>query len=187
MHLESDHGTRQDFFHTERIHQSWQMTHRDRIPNYPANLINTDQRKGKQARESLVVVQALSRVRLFVGQWTAAHKASLSFTISRSLLKFMSIKSMMPSNCLISCHPLLLPPSVFPSIRVFSNESALSIRWPKDWSFRFSISPSNEYSVLIAFRIEGFGLLAVESVLYFLWYSNGISCVSCLGRQILYH
>ena len=120
------------------------MTHRDRIPNYPANLINTDQRKGKQARESLVVVQALSRVRLFVGQWTAAHKASLSFTISRSLLKFMSIKSMMPSNCLISCHPLLLPPSVFPSIRVFSNESALSIRWPKDWSV--SLSPSNEYS-----------------------------------------
>ena len=150
------------------------MTHRDRIPDYPTNLINMDQRKGKQAHQSLDVGQSLSRVRLFVAWWTAAHKASLSFTISRSLLKFMSIiMSMMPSNCLIPCRPLLLPPSVFPSIRVFSNELALSIRWPKYWSFRFSISPSNKYSGLIAFRIEGFGLLAVKSLLYFLWYSNG--------------
>ena len=144
------------------------MTHRDRIPDYPTNLINTDQRKGKQAHQSLVVGQSLSRVRLFVAPWTAAHKASLFFTISWSLFKFVSIKSMMPSNCLNRCRPLLFPPSVFPSIRVFSNESALSVRWPKYWSFRFSISPSNEYSGLIAFRIEGFGLLAVKSLLYFL-------------------
>ena len=101
----------------------------------------------RQARATFcfpfVVVQLLSRVRLFVTPWTAAHQASLSFTISRSLLKLMSIESMMPSNHLILCHPLLLLPSVFPSISVFSNELAPCIRWPKYWSFSFSISPSN--------------------------------------------
>ena len=96
--------------------------------------------------------------------WTSAHQASLSFSISWSLLKFMSIKSMMPSNCLILYHPLLLP-SIFPSIRVFSKESALHIRWPKYWSFSFSISPSNEYSGLISFRIVWFDLLAVQGTL----------------------
>ena len=88
-------------------------------------------------------VQVLSRVQLFVTPWTAAHQASLSITNSWSLLKLMSIESVMPSNHLILCHPLLLPPAIFPSIRVFSNESVLLIRWPKYWSFSFSINPSN--------------------------------------------
>ena len=97
--------------------------------------------------------------------WTAAHQASLSFTISWSLLKLMSIKSVMPSNHLILCHPHLLLPSVFPSIRVFSSESVLHIRWPKDWSFSFSISPSNEYSGLISFRMDWLELPAVQGTL----------------------
>ena len=92
--------------------------------------------------------------------WTVARKASLSITNSRSLLKLMFIELVMPSNHLILCHPLLLLPSVFPSIRVFANESVLHIRWPKYWSFSFSISPSNEYSGLISFRMNGFDLLA---------------------------
>ena len=94
--------------------------------------------------------------------WTAAHQASLSITNSRSLPKLMSIKSVMPSNHLILCCPLLLPPSTIPSIRVFSNESALCIRWPKYWSFSFSISPSNEYSGLISFKMDCLDLLAVQ-------------------------
>ena len=93
-------------------------------------------------------VQLLSRVWLFTTPWTAARQASLSITNSQSLLKLMPIESVMPSNHLIFCRPLLRPPSIFPSIRVFSNESALCIRWPKYWSFSFSISPSNEYSEL---------------------------------------
>ena len=97
--------------------------------------------------------------------WTAACQASLSFTISQTLLKFMSIESVMPSNHLILCNPLFLLPSIFPSIRVFSNESVLHIRWPKDWSFSFSISPSNEYSGLIYFKIDWFDLLAVQGTL----------------------
>jgi len=92
--------------------------------------------------------------------WTASHQASLSFTISRNLLKLMSTESVMPSSHLILCHPLFLLPSIFPIIRVFSNESVLCIRWPKYWSFSFSISPSNEYSGLISFRIDWFDLLA---------------------------
>ena len=97
--------------------------------------------------------------------WTAAHQASLSLTVSWGLLKLRSIESMMPSNYLILCRPLLLLPSIFPSIRVFSNELALCIRWPKYWSFSFSISPSNEYSGLISFRINWFDLLAVQGTL----------------------
>ena len=97
--------------------------------------------------------------------WAAAHQASLSFTISWSLLKVMSFESVMPSNHLILCHPLLLLPSIFPNIRVFSSESVLCIRWPKYWSFSFSISPSNEYSGLISFRIDWFDLLAVQETL----------------------
>ena len=97
--------------------------------------------------------------------WTIAHQASLSFTISQSLLKFMSVESVIPSNHLILCHPLLLLPLIFSSIRVFSNESALNIRWPVYWSFSFSISPSNEYSGLISFRIDWFDLLAVQGTL----------------------
>ena len=109
-------------------------------------------------------VQLLSRVQLFVTPWIAAHQASLSSTISWSLLKLMSIESVMPSNHLILCRPLLLP-SIFPSIRVFSNESVLHIRWPKNWSFSFSISPSNEYSGLISLRIDWLDLLAVQGTL----------------------
>ena len=97
--------------------------------------------------------------------WTAAHQASLSFTISRSVLTLMSTVSVMPSNHLILCRPLLLLPSVFLSSRVFSSQSALPIRWPKDWSFSFSISPSNEYSALISFRNDWFSLLAVQGTL----------------------
>ena len=107
-------------------------------------------------------VQLLSCVRLFAITWTAAHQASLSITNSRSLLKLMSIESVMPSNHLILyCHLLLLP-SIFPSIRVFSNESVLCIRWPKYWSFSFSISPSNEHPGLISFRMDWLDLLAVQ-------------------------
>ena len=98
-------------------------------------------------------VQSLSRVRLFATPWTAARQASLSIINSQSSPELMSIESVMPSNHLILCHPLPLPPSIFPSIRVFSNESALCIRWPKYWSFGFNISPSNEYSGLISFRM----------------------------------
>ena len=110
-------------------------------------------------------VQSLSRVRLFAIPWTAAHQASLSFTNSRSLLKFMSIESVMPSNQLILCRPLLLLPSIFPSIRVFSNEPVLRIRWPKYQSFSFSISPSSEYSGLISFRMDCLDLLPVQGTL----------------------
>ena len=99
-------------------------------------------------------VQSLSHVWLFATPWTAAHQASLSITSSRSLCKLMSIESVMPSNHLILCRPLLLLPSIFPSIRVFSNESGLCIRWPKCWSFSFNISPSNEHPRLISFRMD---------------------------------
>ena len=110
-------------------------------------------------------VQLLSRVRLFATPWTAAHQASLSNTNSWNLLKLMSIKLVMPSNHLILCCPLLLLPSIFSIIRVFSNESVLCIRWPKYWSFSFSISPSNEYSGLISFRMDWFDLLTVQGTL----------------------
>ena len=105
---------------------------------------------------------SLSYVLIFVIPWTAARQASLSITNSWSLFKLMSIKSVMLSNHLILCHPLILPPSIFPSIRVFSNESALCMRWPKQWSFSFSISPFNEYSGLISFRMDWFDLLVVQ-------------------------
>ena len=109
-------------------------------------------------------VQSLSHVRLFATPWTAARQASLSITNSWSLLKLLSIESVIPSNHLILCCHLLLPPSIFPSIRVFSNESVLCIRWPKYWSFSFSISPSNEYSGLISFRMDWLDL-AVQGTL----------------------
>ena len=110
-------------------------------------------------------VQSLSCVQFFATPWTAACQASLSITNSQSLLKFMSIESVMPSNHLILCCPLLLLPSTFPSIRVFFNESVLHIRWPEYWSFSFSISPSNEYSGLISFRVDWLDLLAVQGTL----------------------
>ena len=111
----------------------------------------------------VAAVQLLSRVQHFANPWTATHQASQSFTISQSLLKLMSIELVMPSNHLILCHPLLLLSSIFPSIRVFSNESVLCIRWPKSWSF--SINPSNEYSGLISLRIDWLDLLAVQGTL----------------------
>ena len=107
-------------------------------------------------------VQLLSRVWLFATPWTIAHQASLSIANSQSLLKLMSIELVMPSSHLILCRPLLLPPSIFPSIRVFSNESVLHIRWPEYWSFSFSVSPSNEYSGLISLRMDCLDLLAVQ-------------------------
>ena len=110
-------------------------------------------------------LQLPSRVRLFETPWTAAHQASLSITNSRSLLKLTSIESVMPSSHLILCRPLLLLPSVFPSIRVFSNESVLHIRWPKYWNFSFSISLSNEYSGVISFRMDWLDLFAVQRTL----------------------
>ena len=110
-------------------------------------------------------VQSLSCIQLFATPWTAARQASLSITNSWSLPKLMSIESVMPCNNLILCHPLLLPPSIFPSIRDFSTESVLHIRWPKDWSFSFSISPSNDYSGLIYFRTEWLDILAVQGTL----------------------
>ena len=110
-------------------------------------------------------VQPLSHVRLLATPWTAAHQASLSTTNSRSLPKLMSIESVMSSNHLILCHPLLFLLSIFPSIRVFSNESALCIRWPKYWSFSFNISPSNEHLGLISFRMGWLDLLAVQGTL----------------------
>ena len=113
----------------------------------------------------LVVFQLFRHVLLFVTPWTAARQASLSIINSQSLLKLMSIESVMPSNHLILCRPLILLPSIFPSIRVFSNESALHIRWPKYWRFRFSISLSNEYSGLISFRMDWLDLLAVQGTL----------------------
>jgi len=128
----------------------------------------------------VVVVHLLSRVWLFVMPWPAAHQASLSFTISGRLLKLMSIESVMLSNHLIFCHPLLLLPSIFPSIKVFSNELALWIRWPNYWSFSFSISPSNKYSGLISFRIDSFDLLAVQGTLKRL-----LLIYTCVGVSII--
>ena len=112
--------------------------------------------------ETFVVVQSLIHVQLLETPWTAAYQVSLFITNSRSLLKLMSIKLSMPSNHLILCRPLLLLPSIFCSIRVFSNELSLHIRWPKDWSFSFSISPSNEYSGVISFRMDWFDLLSTQ-------------------------
>ena len=114
---------------------------------------------------SISSVQSLTWIQLFVTPWTAALQASLSITNSRSPPKPMSIKSLTPSNHLILCHPLLLLPSIFPSIRVFSNESVLRIRWPKYWSFSFSISPSDKYSGLFSFRMDWLDLLAVQGTL----------------------
>ena len=133
------------------------------FPSYKFKGRSSD--SGVSVKVVIVVVQLLSHVQLFVTPWTAACQNSLSFTISQSWLKLMSIESVMASNHLILCHPLLLLPLIFPSIRVFSNESALRIRWPKYWSFSFSISPSNEYSGLISFRIDWFNVLAVQGTL----------------------
>ena len=136
-------------------------------------------------------VQLLSHVCLFATPWTVACQASLFVTNSWSLFKLMSIGSEMPSNHLILCHPFLLPPSIFPSIRVFSNESALRIRWPKYWSFSFNISPSNEHSGLISFRMDWLDLLAVQGTLESLlqYHSTKASILLCSASfrvQFLY-
>jgi len=129
---------------------------------------------------SVVVVHLTKSHPTLCSPWTAAHQASLSFTISQRLLELMSIESVMPSSHLSLCHPLLLP-SIFPSIRVFSSESALHIKWPKDWSFSFSISPSSEYSGLISFRIDCFDHLAVHQILKSLlqYHSSKASILQC--------
>ena len=124
-----------------------------------------DSRKSSKIKITVVVVQSLNCVRLFAIPWTTACQAPLYFTVSRSLLKLMSIESVMPSSHLILCHPLLLLPSIFPSIRVFSVESVLPITWQKYWSFSFSISFSNEYSGLISFRMDWLDLPAVQGTL----------------------
>ena len=133
--------------------------------------------KGRRKKSICMVqfraVQSLSCVRLFATSWTAARQASLSITNSQSLFKLISIELVMPSNHLILCHPLPLLPSIFPSIWVFSNESALQIRWPKYCSFTFSISPSNEYSGLISFRIDWLDLLAIQGTLKSLLQHHG--------------
>ena len=132
-------------------------------------------------------VQSLSHVQLFVTPWTAACQASLSITNSQSLLKLMSIESVMTYNYLSLCCPLLLLPSIFPSIRVFSNESALNIRWPKYWSSSFNISSSNEYSGLISFRVDWLDLLAVQGTLKSLlqYHSSKASTVWCSAFFII--
>ena len=142
------------------------------VPRYPSH---SPPKGGSLHNHSAIIIakeltlycvpQSLSCIQLFVTLWTAACQASLSLTISQSLLKFMSIESVMPSNHLILCCPLLLLPSIFPSIRVFSNELVLHIRWPKYWSVNLSISPSNEYSGLISFRMEWLDLLAGQETL----------------------
>ena len=138
--------------------------------------------------QGLSSVQSLSRVWLSVFPQTAARQASLSFTNSWSLFKLMSIQLVMPSNHLILCCPLLLLPSIFPSIRVFSNESVLHITWPKYWSFSFSISPSNEYSGLISFRMDWLDLLAVQGTLKSLLphYSSKASIPFFLFCKLIY-
>ena len=131
-------------------------------------------------------VQLLSHVRLFATPWTAACQASLSITNSQRLLKLKSIESVMPSNRLILCHPLLLLPSIFPCIRVFSNESALRMRWPKYWSFSFSISPSNECSGLISFRMDWLDLLAVPGTLKSLLQHHNSKSIHSSALSFLY-
>ena len=121
--------------------------------------------KNKYLRYIWCSVQSLSHIWLFVTPWTAARQASLSITNSRSLLKLVSMESVMPSNHLLLCLPLLLLPSIFPNVRVFSNESALHIRWPKYWSFSFNISPSNEHPGLLSFRMDWLDVFALQGTL----------------------
>ena len=134
---------------------------------------------------SISSVQLLGCVRLFVTPWTAACQAFLSITNSWSLLKLMSIELVIPSNHLTLCHPLLFLPSIFPSIRVFSNDSVLCISWPNFWSFHFSISPSNEYSGLISFTIDWFDLLAVQGTLKSLFQHQSLKA-SILERSAFF-
>ena len=131
-------------------------------------------------------VESLSRVRLFMTPWTSAHQASLSITNSQSLPKLMSIESVTPSNHLILCHPLLLLLSIFPSIRILSNESALCIRWPKYWSFSFNINPSNEHPGLIYFGMDWLDLLEVQGTLNSLLQHYMFKSINSLALSFLY-
>ena len=143
-------------------------------------------KSSKVVRVSISSVQSFSRVQLFVTPWTAARQASLSITNSQSLFRLMSIELVMPSNHLILCCPLLLPLSIFPSIWVFSNESAFPISWPEYWSFSFSISPSNEYSEMISVRIDWFDLLAVQGTLKSLLQHHQFKSITSLVLSFLY-
>ena len=149
--------------------------------DYGTMIMESRETRHYLALHVLTSVQSLSRVWLFVTPWTAARLASLSITNSQSLLKLMSIELVMPSNHLILCRPLLLLSSIFPNIRVFSNESVLHIRWPKYWSFSFNISPSNEHSGLISFRMDWLDLLAVQGTLNSLlqYHSSKASILLC--------
>ena len=153
------------------IHDSFYMKYQNRWTQSPESQLVVSRDWGEERKKRLFneyefsSVQSLSRIQLFATLWTAARQTSLSITNSRSLHKLMSLESVMPSNCLILCLPLLLLPSIFPSIRVFSNESVLHIRWPKYWGFSFSISLSNEYSGLILFRMDWLDLFAVQGTL----------------------
>ena len=137
---------------------------------------------------SVVVVQLLNHVQHFVTPWTATYQTSVSFTTSWSLLKFMSIGSVMPPNHLILCHPLLLLPAIFPSIRIFSRESALCIRWPKYWKFSFGISPSNKFAGFISFKVYWLDLLAVKGTLKCLLqhYSSKASILWWSSYNVMY-
>ena len=157
--METDRDTQRENSHVKTRDRDWSDVSIDKVKE--AQTYYRKQAYGCQ-RGRTTVAQSLSHVRLSVTPWTVAHQVSLSFTISQSLLKLMSIKSVIPSNHLILCRPLLLLTLIFPRIRAFSNELALPIRWPKYWSLGFSISPSNEYSGLISFRIDWFDLLAVQ-------------------------
>ena len=143
----------------------WQLQNCNTITTYTVTFNFYKGITGLNHLKTLSSVQSLSGVRIFATPWTAARQASLSITNFQSLLKLMSIESVMPSDHLILCCALLFPPSIFPSIRVFSNESVLCIRWPKYWSFSFSISPSNEYLRLISFRLDWLDLLAIQGTL----------------------
>ena len=146
-------------------HKESDMTEQLNWTRTPSPFLDTRAAKMCSAQKRFSSFQSLSRVWRFATSWTGACLASLSITSSQSLLKVMSIKSMMPSNHFILCHLFLLPSSTFPSIRVFLNESALCIMWPKYWSFSFNISPSNEYSGLNSFRMDWLDLLAVQGTL----------------------
>ena len=159
-----------DWYWGSRI--NWIWVHRWLVNDYSSKVKYSRRKrfclndvKMEVTERKMLSVQSIACVWLFVTPWTATHQASLYITNSLSLFKYMSMESVMPSNHLILCRPLLLLPSIFPSIRVFSNESALCIRWPKCWSFSFSISSPNEYSGLIFFRIDWLDLLAVQGTL----------------------
>ena len=174
------HGTTDQFQIGKRVHQSCILS--------PCLFkLNADYIMRNSGLDEVQVssVQLLSHVQLFVTPWSVACQASLSITNFRSLLKLTSIKSVVPSNHLILCHLLLLPPSIFPSIRAFSNKSALRIRWPKYWSFIFSISPSNKYSGMISFRMDWLDLLAVQGTLKGLLQHHSSSVLSFLYSPTL--